>query len=268
MQNTFFGWFGIRAAALLQATALLGGCVADKPVSELEQSRTALAARDYANAITAADTYLARSPTGPHAAEAYYLKGRALEDEAAASLGEARSNLQQARTAYIAALKTGITDTGLEGNVRASLADVAYWQDDYATAAEQWIAAYGMLEDRSIKAWSLYRAGVSQQRLGQYDSADKTLQLVVQAHPDTEPGRRAKTRIGVRGFYVQVATFADKRSADSAAQTLVRNANRISQRNTPDGKTVVLVGPFTSYGQASGMRGTLAKQYPDALITP
>lgn len=258
----------VRRGAWLAVAVAAVGCASNKPASEIEQSRTALAARDYTNAITAADTYLARSPNGPHAAEAYYLKGRALEDARSQSQGEARSNLQQARTAYIAALKTGISDARLEGNVRASLADVAYWQDDYATAAEQWIAAYGMLEDRSVKAWALYRAGVSQQRLGQYEQADKTLQMVAAEHADTEPGRRAKSRIGVRGFFVQVATFADKRSADGAAQNLARSGNRTSQRTTPDGKTVVLVGPFNSYGQANGMRGTLSKAYPDALITP
>lgn len=247
----------------------ISGCVTPaQSASELEQSRSALAARDYAAAVAAADTYLARSPNGPYVAEAYYLKGRALEDAPAANLGEARTNLQLARSAYIAALQTGITDTRLEGNVRASLADVAYWQDDYATAAEQWIAAYGMLEDRQVKAWALYRAGVSQQRLGQYEQADKTLTLVVQQHPDTEPARRARTRIGVHGFYVQVATFTDKRSADNAVQFLVRSGNRASQRATPDGKTVVLIGPFNSYHQANTARLSLMTTYPDALITP
>ena len=89
-------------------------------------------------------------------------------------MAEAQGRLQQARLAYIDALKVGTESRGLEGLIRASLADVAFWQEDYATAADQGRAAYPLLEDPTVRAMALYRSGLSYQRMGRFDDADRT----------------------------------------------------------------------------------------------
>ncbi len=252
---------------VLFSTLLAAGCESQPRVTELERARAALVVRDFASAETAAQTYLAREPSGPRAAEAYYLKGRALEDSVATSAQDAREKLQAARTAYISALKAGTNDRGLEGLIRASLADVAYWQDDFATSAEQGQAAYAMLQDADTKAWTLYRAGVSQQRLGRFEEADKTLRLVQEYHVGTEPAQRAASRVGVRGFNIQVATFLNAASADAVAANLQRQGFSPSKRASGN-KTVVFAGPYKSWGQASNARARLLATFPDALIVP
>jgi outer membrane protein assembly factor BamD (BamD/ComL family) len=253
---------------LVLSVALTTGCASTPQASELDRARTALVTGDYRGAETAAQTYIARDPQGKRAAEAYYLKGRALEDQTATSSGEAAQNLRNARLAYINALKVGTDDQALEGLIRASLADVAYWQDDFATAAEQGRAAYAMLDRDDDKAWALYRTGVSQQRLGQFSDADKTLAMVQEYHAGSEPARRAASRVGVRAFNVQVATYSNPTLAANAVAALTRQGLRAATQQAGGNRTVVFVGPYQSWGQASGARMRLVSTFPDALIVP
>lgn len=244
------------------------GCASNPQSGELDQARTALASGNYQAAESSAQTYIARQPNGDRVAEAYYLKGRALEDRTVSSLSEAQKNLQQARIAYIEALKSQTADRVLDALIRASLADVAYWQEDYATAAEQGIAAYSGLEDPKTKAWTMYRAAVAQQRLGRFEQADKTFALVNEYHPNTEPAQRALTRIGARAFNVQIATFSNPSYAQTTANMLQRQGYPVSVRTLTNGKIVVLSGPYPTWGQASQVKARLQSSFPDALVVP
>lgn len=257
-------------AILISGVFLTGmiGCASKPRPTELDRARTALITRDYPAAESAAQTYLAREPDGDRVAEAYYIKGRALEDQTAANSSEARQNLQQARVAYIEALKSQTADRSLDALIRTSLADVAYWQEDFATAAEQGIAAYAGLDSPDTKAWTLYRAGVSQQRLGRFDEADKTLAMVQEYHPGTDPAQRAASRIGVRSFNVQVATYSNPTFAQTAVATLQKQGYTASTKPVSGGKTVVFAGPYKTWGQASNARVRLVASFPDALIVP
>ncbi len=246
----------------------LSGCASQPIIDDLQRSIEAYNNHDFAGSQLAAESYIASDPTGPKAAEAYYRKGRAIEDRTAGSLDEARKNLQEARSAYVSALTLGTSDQELEGYIRASLADVAYWQEDFTTAAEQGQAAYSMLEDENMRAWTLYRAGISQQRLGKFEEADNTLGLVVEQHPATEPAMRAQQRKGVRAFNVQAATFIQPALADTALNTLKQQGFNVTKQSTSGGKIVIMVGPFNSYPAASTARLKIATTYPNALIVP
>lgn len=266
MRSTLIRIIGFRLSVLV--LVLVGGCAGPARVAELDEARDALATRNFDAAQSSAETYLARNPGGARVAEAQYLKGRALEDRPAATAQVARDNLQNARAAYIAALRAGPTDPTLEGLIRASLADVAYWQEDFVNAADQGLAAYPLLTDEPTRAWTLYRAAVSQQRAGQFDQADRTLALVQQNHPGSEPAQRAKARVGVRGFNVQVATFINPASADASVASLKKQGLVASKQPGAGNRIVVLVGPYPSYQQAAGARLRIAATYPDALIVP
>jgi len=251
----------IFSSIFLSAT-FTGGCVGNQASPELDRASSALAARDFDQAQIAAQTYLTREPQGPRAAEALYLKGRALEDKTSRSPEEGRSNLQAAREAYVAAISLGITDAKLDALVRASLADVAYWQDDYTTAAEQGIAAYPAIDDPLASAWTLYRVGISQQRMGRFDQADVTLRRVVKDHAGTEPAKRAASRVGARAFQVRVSSDA------AVVAPLKAMGYVVSTRKTPEGSTAFYVGPFDTYKKSVVERNRVSTRFANAMIEP
>ena len=268
MENRTATSSGAWAIVATLVAVLLGGCAADPgSKQQLAAGYAALENRQYEQAIARADEYLRSHPAGAGSAEALYLRGRALEQKPADSLEQARANLQAARAAYIEALGRS-PSRKLQAYVHTSLANVAYFQDDYPTAISEWTAAYGMLEDESIKAWVLYRIGLSRQRLGQFADADATFAAVMQRYPDTVPAQRARERHGARAFNVQMATFAQSNSADAAINELRAQGVPVHKQIDSKGRSVVLVGPLVSYQQAQAMKARYARRYPDALIVP
>ena len=235
----------------------------------LEEGYQALETRQYNEAIAKADEFLAGQPHGEGSPEALYLKGRALEAKNAAGVTaeEAKANLQSARTAYITALGENPKQP-LNAYLRTSLGNVAYFQDDYNTAIAQLTAAYDNLDSTDLKAWCLYRIGLSQQRQGKFEDADKTFALVQQNHAGTIPAQRAHDRRGARAFYVQLATFAQPASADRAIADLKKQGVTATRVASPEGHALLRVGPIASYTQAAFMKTRFAEKYPDAVIIP
>jgi outer membrane protein assembly factor BamD (BamD/ComL family) len=237
----------------------------------LNEGYVALEQRQYDQAAAKADAFLDGTPSGPGSAEAMYLKGRAMEQsvtDAAARPTEqqARTALQAARVAYINTLKLNPSPQ-LEAYTRASLGNVAYFQDDYQTALTQWSAAFPKLDSPELKAWSLYRVGLCQQRLGQFDAADKTFASVQQQFAGTEPGRRAQQKAGARGFYVQLATFRNSSNADRAVASL-RKQGIVPSRVTEQGMQQIRLGPAKTYAEAKQLKKRFAGEYPEAIIIP
>ena len=215
-----------------------------------------------------ADAYLTKHPQGPGSAEALYLRGRSFEARTAQDQNEARQNLQSARIAYIQALERE-PDPRLTAHIRTSLGNVAYFQDDYATAIQQWSAVNPRdLKNPDVTSWILYRTGIAQQRIGQFEAADKTFASVQQQFPSTEPARRAKEHQGVRAFYVQLGTYVNPTSATSAASDLRRQGVIPVTIKDPQGRQLVRVGPVSSYAQAVSLKSRFTSKYPDAIVVP
>ena len=235
----------------------------------LDAGYQALENQQYNEAIAKAEEFLAGTPHGPGSAEALYLKGRGLEGKytAGVSVDEARQNLQAARSAYIEALEQNPKQP-LESYIHASLGNVAYFQDDYQSAIGQLNAAYEKLDSDDIKAWVLYRVGLSQQRLGQFTQADQTFGAVQQFHPNSVPAQRSREHQGARSFYVQLATFANAASADQAAIDLRKQGVAATRISDAQGRSLLRAGPIASFSQAQYIRGRFAEKYPDAFILP
>ena len=235
----------------------------------LDAGYQALESQQYNEAIAKAEEFLSRTPHGPGSAEALYLKGRGFEGKNATGVtaDEARQNLQAARAAYIEALEQ-MPRQPLESYIHASLGNVAYFQDDYQSAIAQLNAAYDKLDSDDIKAWALYRVGLCQQRLGQFAPADQTFASVQQFHANTVPAQRAREHQGARAFYVQLATFASPATADNAAADLRRQGIAATRVSDTQGRSLLRVGPISSYSQAQYIRGRFAEKYPDAFILP
>ena len=91
----------LLAAAVVSVMA--GGC---KPAGDpLPRRRHALEQEDYDQAVILANQSLEEVSTGPKAAEALYMRGRAYEQRLAKNNAQLAANMQAARTSYVAALQ-------------------------------------------------------------------------------------------------------------------------------------------------------------------
>lgn len=256
--------------SVLVAMGWMAGC-ASTPREDagglLRQASAALEAQRYADAIGLADAYLSAYPTGPGAAEALYIRGRALEDMPVASEGNAQTNMLAARRAYVDALDRR-PDATLTGYLHACIADVAYWQDDYVSAARHGRLAMPLLTTDEQRSWTLYRTGVAEQRLGQFDAADRTFAEVVARFPTSEAAPRARDRIGKRAFFVQLATYSNGQLADALVAQLAKEGQAPRRVVDAKGHHVVSIGPAGNYESAKQLRQRFAARFPDALIVP
>jgi tetratricopeptide (TPR) repeat protein len=248
---------------------LLCGCAAQQDnVKTLRGGYDALNARQYDTAITAADQVLAASPRETLPAEAHYLRGRVFEERAVAGAA-VPANLQNARDEYVTAL--GLPHKpDLEGRIRAGAANVAFAQEDYATALQQWSAAYDKLEKPEDKLQALYKMGRAAQRLGRWDEADKYFNAVQEAAAGTDLASKARQLTGARGFVVQLATFADPKGTDAAVTDLRKQGIIAQHVIDPANRALHLlrVGPLPTYADARSLKSRFAAVYPNAVILP
>ena len=255
--------------ACLTATFASAGCAGPSPREQLKAGYQAFEEQRFADATAAADKVLAEEP-GRGAAEALYLKGRIAEKRArdVNDPTQARRLLQEARSAYGRALALK-PPAPLDSGIRSQLANVAYFQEDYATAVREGTAAAGgsgvQPED---KAWVLYRVGLSLQRLGRFADADRTFKQVQQTLPNSLPARRAMLHQGARAFHVQVGTFTDAANAQRTIQALRAEGYAPVRSTDPTGKQIIGVGPVPTYEQAKSLQARLSLRYADTLILP
>lgn len=200
-------------------------------------------------------------------AEELYKQGRALEDRVATSPQNAQANLQQARTAYIQALGANPSQR-LEAYIRAGIGNVAFYQDDYQTAVQQFAAAYEHLDDPNLKSMTLLRLGMAQQRLGRFEQADRTFMTLQQQFPQSSAAQVSREKYGARQFYVQLAVFSQANFADKAVTQLRQEGFVPNRLKDVQGRQVIRVGPLASYAQAVAAKNRLAGTYPQAFIEP
>lgn len=253
---------------MVALVAVAGGCQNTKSVQELRGGYEALEQKDYDKALLSAEAYLREHPREAGTAEALYLKGRALSGKTYSSEAAANAGMAQARAAFTQALELKPA-AEVAALAHAGLANAAYWMGDYGVAEAQWTRAYELFESDDIKAWVWYRVGLSQQRQGKWEGADQTFASVQQKYAGTEAADRAKARVGVRGFYVQVASFANPSSANQTAQGLRAKGFPMGIANkSARGLHAVMAGPYRTYLDAQAARGKLAGQFKDAMIVP
>jgi tetratricopeptide (TPR) repeat protein len=256
-------------AAALLALALLSGCVDQSAKDSLSSAYTALDSRNYDAVAADADAALARSPSGPAAAEALYLKGRAFEQRPKLTDADTQRDLAAALNCYNRALASQ-PPRGLEAYIHCGAANVDYWQQDYGAAANHWTAAYNLLDDSDsdVKSMTLYRIGLCHQRLGDFATADATFSQVESLYPDSEAARRSVEHAGARAFWLQLATFATAQNADAVAMNLRRSGIVVMRTADARGRPVVSAGPYATFAMASAMKSRVAPQYPEAIILP
>lgn len=262
---------GFGLAALMAAGCSSGPTPNDR--AKLHAGYQSLNQRDYDAAMTAAEQFLRTHPAGsPGSAEALYLQGRVYEQRATSAerTGDdqrSRMDLQSARAAYVKAL-TVPAEPRLVALIHSGVANVAYFQDDYGTAMNEWAVAFPDLAEPEAKAWALYRIGICQQRLGRFDQADHTFISVRQQFPKATPAERASLHLGARAFYVQVGAFSDVKNADRIAASLSSQGFHAARAVGTSGQNEVRVGPANTYAEAKQLQARLLGTYPTATIEP
>lgn len=260
-----------KATATLAMTIGLAGCNVDQPAPpdnpQLVSGYRALGDQQSELAIQRADQFLRDNPSGPGSAEALYLKGRAFEQKRANDPAELKRNLVDARLAYADALNQHPSKK-TEGYIRASLSNVAFFQDDFTTSFAEAYRAYSLIDSPEIQSVLLYRIGVSQQRMGRFTDADQTFGQVQTRFPTMPIARVAGQHIGLRNFYLQLATYNSAGGADRAIASMQNSRVAISKHTDVSGHTVIDAGPFSTYEAAKDAQTRFEQQYPDSLIVP
>jgi tetratricopeptide (TPR) repeat protein len=259
--------------ALLALLSFLTGCAAhDNNVKTLRQGYDALAIQQYSTAMDDANAVLAANADGTLPAEAHYLRGRVFEETAMATPPSSAqaADLQNARDEYREAISLP-HGTDLDGDARAGAAMVAFAQEDYETALQQWKGAYAELKKPEDRIRTLYRMGQAEQRLGQWVLADQYFQQVQQLAPGTEVAANARAHQGFRAFYVQIVASVSSSQATALQKQL--NASGVAAQIAPGptsatGHLSVRSGPMQTYSQAKSLRDRLLSKYPNALILP
>jgi tetratricopeptide (TPR) repeat protein len=252
---------------------LVAGCGprAGKPTpaarGELSAGFTAIEGKNADAAMARADAYLSSHRTGPGVAEAHYLRGRAFELRAERDGNNAQQHLQNARSAYVEALKHS-PSRNLEALIRSQVGNVAYFQDDYRTAQGQLAYAAQHLENPEDRAWALYRSGIAQQRMGQFAVADRTFDQVQSRYPNTEPAKRAREHRGARNFSVRLATYQDGASANALVAQVRSQGLNAAKTTDAQGRSIVSVVNLPSFDQAKQIKTRYAAQFPDAMVIP
>jgi tetratricopeptide (TPR) repeat protein len=256
-------------AGVIVALLSLTGCAANGPKEKLAGAYQQLDGPNpnYVEIAAAADAYLTAEPKGSAAADALYLRGRALEEKAQRDPASPQKDWSDAYNHYGQALELK-PRPALEALLHVGMGNVLYFQDRYAAAISELSAAYEKLERPADKAWALYRIGLCHQRLGNWSQADKDFADVRQQYPNTDPAIRAHDHQGYNAFWVQVATFANAQMA-SVAMADLRKQGLAAQLfvDTSRNAQVVRVGPLT-YESAMATKQKVLAKYRDAIIVP
>ncbi len=246
--------------------ALLSACTGDpQSRATLDSGKRALDASDFDQAIRDADAVIA-SGDAPALAEAYYLRGYAIEMRPKPDNSEASRDLALARDSYTKGLSNDPRPT-LAARLHAQLGNVCYYQQDYSAAVPELTAAFNLLDPSQPRDLILYHIGIGQQRLGRFDDADRTFQRVEQDYPNSPYAAAARAHEGIRGFYVQVGVYSRQSDVDTAARA-ISAAGSVPLTSTNAGLTIIRTADVPSFAQAEELRLRLAGQYPDARVMP
>jgi tetratricopeptide (TPR) repeat protein len=252
---------------ILALTLLLASCTGDlQSRQELNSGKQALDSGQTDNAIRAADAVISSNDT-PALAEAYYLRGYAIETRPKADNAAAAHDFAMARESYSHGLTYDPRPT-IAARLHVQLGNVCYYQEDYSAAVPELTTAYALLDSSQPKDLVLYHIGICEQRLGRFDDADRTFQRVQQEYPNCAYAAPARSHQGIRGFYVQLGAYSQSRDVDNAARAIAAAGSAPLKTSSQRGLTIIRTADVPSYGQAEQLRDRLAAQYPDARVMP
>jgi len=258
------GFCFCTALILVLVCCGLSGCQQDEHAQQaLAAGEQSFAAKNYEMAIARASGAISLNP---ELADAYYLRGRAIEERTKPSAVAAANDLSMAKIDYLKGLTVNPSKS-VAARLHAQLGNIAFNQNDYPGALTQWTQALPDMENDAWKARVLYLMGVSQQRLGRFGDADFTFGQVISQFPDSPSAAEAKQRQGVHGFQVQVGAYSQLADAGRAA-SMIQSNGAIPVVTNERGRYIVRSSPTPSYAQAEALRQRLLSSFADAILYP
>ena len=141
----------------------------------------------------------------------------------------------------------------LEAYIHTSLANVAYFQDDFRPPPGNGRARTTSWKTRTIKSWVLYRMASASSAWGNYGGR-QDFAAVEDRLCRYAPRPAGEGKAGARGFSVQFATFLNAATADAAIGRLRREGVPATSRPDANGRSVVIAGPVPTYQQAQALK--------------
>jgi len=250
--------------AAIAAVGLVAGCA---PPSQrdaqaaFDEGFAAFQAGHWQWAYDGFTRYLRSGPEATSRGEVYYYRGEALVH--LRRRDEAMNDFQQALAA-----KPGqpILDF-----VRVAIGNFYYEEGNDSKALEWYnLALRDPVAQLPMDQLSL-RAGVSLQRVGRWQDADKYLQNVIDNFPATVAAQEARRRIHATAFAVQTGAFATAAAAQQEVSRLRQKGfdARIVPASRP-GQTLqaVQVGRARTYTEAQSVAQRLMSAGFSTLIVP
>jgi tetratricopeptide (TPR) repeat protein len=263
---THWGLILVSGFWFLVSGSLLVGCTGNAQSRQyLDSGKHSLDSGNYDQTIRDADAVI-NSNDGPALAEAYYLRGYAIEMRPKIDNAASARDLALARDSYMKGLSHNPRTT-LAARLHAQLGNVCYYQQDYSIAVVELGTAFNTLDNSQPKDLVLYHIGVGQQRLGRFADADMTFQRLLQDYPNSLYASSAKAHQGVRGFYVQVGAYSKESDIETAARATAA-VGSAPMKTSNKGLTIIRTADVPSFAQAEQLREKLAGQYPDARVMP
>jgi tetratricopeptide (TPR) repeat protein len=264
----------LRSALCILTFAFLSACVPMQqqpaptpPPPSLVAADQALSSNLPDIAIADAQSYLRGNPHGAEAAHAYYSQGLGWEEKVASDPAQLDQDWFQAGSCFVLALQQG-PSPALEGDIRAELSNVQFYQDRFADAIDSATRALSLVSSSQVKSVLLFRIGWCQQRLGRFSDADQTFRKVQRMYPNSPVAISARDHEGQKNFYVQLASYDNPQQADNAVASLQGIGEVISRRTNPQGVTIIDDGPYPTYTDAKAVKQRMLKNFPLALIVP
>lgn len=232
---------------------------------DLDAAKQSLDSQQYDQSIRDADAVL-HSSDSPAYAEAWYIRGYAIEKRPKPDNTSAQHDLSMAADSYNHGLTCDPRPT-LAARLHAQLGNVAYYQQDYSTAVRELTLAFGLVDPSDGKDLVLYHIGIGQQRLGRFEDADRTFARLQQDYPGSPYAIRARDHQGIRGFYVRLGIYSQSGDINKAAGA-ISAAGSVPLQSSNKGLTIIRTADVPSFAQAEELRSRLAGQYPDAQVMP
>jgi len=259
-------WIRYTGLGFVVLLPLLSACAGDSQSrAQLDDGKHAIEARQYDQAIRDADSVI-QTGDSSGLAEAYYLRGYAIESREKADNAAKTRDLALARESY----SSGLSYTprpAIAARLHVQLGNVCYHQEDFAMALREFGIAVTQLDQTQFRPQILYEMGICEQCLGRFEDADQTFLRVQQDYAGNEYAGYAHTRSGIRGFYVQVGMYAQPADIDRAANAVTASGS-VPLKTTHSGLTVIRTADVPSFGQAQRLKALLAGEYPDARVMP
>lgn len=251
-------------AVLLICLVTGTGCAARKVKPDrasFDEGFAAFQAGQWQRAIDCFNRYLRSDPTTPTRGEVYYYRG-----EAYVRLKNRRAALADFERCLGAGAPPPIEDFAY-----VAIGNLHYEEGNDARAVEAYSHVCGKKQKNLPLDQVCLRLGVSLQRLGRWQAADKYLNYLIDAFPESALVTEARRRLHCDAFVVQVGAFVSPVTAEAEADRL--RAAGFSPRVTRTlrgSQTLyaVQVGRASTYAEAERLAGRLAQAGFKTLIVP